>query len=373
MSKDHYVPRHYLRQFAVAGSELIAVANVAPYRYRGIKGIGGECQETDFEEGNLALSNTLKMLENKTAPTLAAVVKKEDYTLVDFDDLRWFAATLNLRTKKAAESYKVLPTHMCHEFLNTEIASGRLPPPPEGLTKDIIDWGGVPSFLMRQAIPCAMHMQNLALKLLKPPSNSFFITSDNPVVLLNQYSEGKSQHHYAGLGRAGIQVLLPFAPHLCGLFYDAKVYKVGSPKHRLLEVDAIDAELINSLQIQSACDSVYFHSANLENQIASLVTRYSQYRVPLEEWLRILPGRNDNEELWHFRTPAGRLPKPWRCCRVRRHVSLQVGQLRDPLGSALISALMDDIEASPNGGDLHTRFQRIIDDPGKLKGVRIQQ
>jgi hypothetical protein len=40
MAKDHFVPRHYLRQFAVNESEKIVVTHVSPYRFVELKSEG---------------------------------------------------------------------------------------------------------------------------------------------------------------------------------------------------------------------------------------------------------------------------------------------------------------------------------------------
>lgn len=373
MAKDHFVPRHYLRHFAIDGSELIAAANVSPYKYRGVKGIGGECQQADFEEGDKALGDVLKMLENDVAPALAEVVRREDYTQPQVDALRWLAASLHMRTRKAAEAYKVFPTHICFEEMKEAIVRGELPPPPEGeFTKEMIDWGGVPAFLVKEVLPCALHMQTLACKLLKAPSTTFFITSDNPVVVLNQLCEKKEPHRsFVGFGRAGFQLLLPISPRLCLIFYDAKIYKVVPRRYRLIQIDGMDTEIVNSLQVQSADRSVYFHDPTLESQVRSLASQYAALRVPLEDWLRTIPGKGQDEELVYFGAASCKLPKLWGFCRLRRRPTLKMGDLRDPLGSALIDALMADFDNNPKGGDLHTRLQRILADPTKLKNVHI--
>jgi hypothetical protein len=79
MAKDHFVPRHYLRQFAVNGSEEIAVTHVSPYRFVGVKGIGGQCQEVDFYENDEALEKLLWTSENDLAPVLKRVSLKAEF------------------------------------------------------------------------------------------------------------------------------------------------------------------------------------------------------------------------------------------------------------------------------------------------------
>jgi hypothetical protein len=67
-----------------------------------------------------------------------------------------------------------------------------------------------------------------------------------------------------------------------------------------------------------------------------------------------------------------KLPKPWECCRLRRHVKSLVGDRRNPAWSALIGELMDDLEKHPNGGDIPTRIGTILADPNSLKNIPVQ-
>jgi len=266
MAKDHFVPRHYLRQFTVHGLERIMVSKVSPYRHEGEKGLGWACQQLDFYEGDKALNETIWTCENELAPVLVQVVQKEDFTEPELVALRWLAVTLHVRTKKAAESYKVFPKRIFYEVIQNGIDRGELPPPPEGKwTEEMVDCDGVPGFLWQNSvIPCALEMQTLGCKLLKAPDETFFITSDNPVVVLNQFCSGAERfRNFVGFAKSGFQLLMPISPKLCVFFYDAKVYKVGLRRHRLVPLAADDVDIVNALQIQSAEEFVLFHEPTL--------------------------------------------------------------------------------------------------------------
>jgi hypothetical protein len=375
MARDHFVPRHYLRQFAIIGStEMVAVVQVCPYRFLGPKGIGGQCQQADFEEGDKNLGTLLKTSENDLAPVLVEVVKKENFTEPELVALRWFTVTLQVRTRKAAEAHKLFPKRIFYEVIKSGIEAGKLPLPPEGKwTEEMVACKGVPSFLMKNVIPCALEMLTLAFKLLKAPGEACFLTSDNPVVVLNQFCASAEPHrNFAGFSKSGFQLLLPISPNLCLIFYDAKIYKLGSPRHRLIRISKNDVELVNALQIQSAENFLYFHEPALEKDVQNLVSLYTKLRVPVQDGLRTLPGSKQGEEILHLRQLSGKLPKPWEFCRLRRHIKSRIGDRRNPAWSALIEELMDDFEKHPNGGDIHTRIERILADPNSLKNIPVQ-
>ena len=102
MAKDHFVPRHYLRHFAVKGTtETVVTAQIGPCRFLGEKGIGGQCQQADFEEGDKKLGEILKGSENDLAPVLVDVVRSENFAEPQLVALRFFASILHVRTRKA--------------------------------------------------------------------------------------------------------------------------------------------------------------------------------------------------------------------------------------------------------------------------------
>jgi hypothetical protein len=375
MAKDHFVPRHYLRQFAVHGLERIMVSKVSPYRHEGEKGLGWACQQLDFYESDKALNETIWTCENELAPVLVQVVKKEDFTEPELVALRWLAVTLHFRTKKAVEAFKVFPKRICYEVIQNAIDQGELPPPPDGKwTEEMVDFNGVPGFLWKNSvIRCSLEMQTLACKLLRAPDGVSFITSDNPVLALNQFCSGAERfRNFVGFAKSGFQLVMPISPKLCVFFYDARVYKVGLRRHRLVPVSAADVEIVNALQMQSAEEFVLFHEPTLESEVKKLVARYAALRVPVEGNLQTLAGSREGEQLFHSKKSSVKLPRAWAFCRMRRHFNASIGDRRDPAWTALIGELMDDFEKNPNGGDIPARIEQILADPSSLKNIRLR-
>lgn len=362
MANDHFVPRHYLRQFTINGSEFIVIANVSPYKFIGSKGIGGQCCDDDFYENNEALNKLLGTFENDLAPVLVQVTQKQDFDIKEINALKTLAVILNLRTRKAIEAAKVFPKYHAKSLIENAIQQGMLPPLPKGNSLDeAIDFKGVAGVLIQQTIPCWMETQTLSAKLLKAQNGTCFITSDNPVVVLNQFCVGTDPHQsFAGFSRSGFQLLMPISPNLCLIVYDAKVYKVGSRRHRLVEISKPDVEIVNSLQVQSADKCLYFHEPKMEQQVQNLVGRYASFRVPVRDFLKTIPGKDENEELICVSNEAVKLPMLWGFCCYRRHINSQPGDRRDQGWTALADQLMKDIEQNPNGGNVFTRLEKIL-------------
>ena len=192
-------------------------------------------------------------------------------------------------------------------------------------------------------------------------------------MLLNQFcSKLDSFRNHAGFGKAGFQLLLPISPRLCLIFYDAKVYKVGFRRDRLISLSADDVEIVNALQIQSAEEFVFFSDPKGEGSVRRAVDQSASLRVPLKDCLQTYAGPKEGDQLLHFKKPSVKLPRGWAFCRRLRRVNSAVGDRRNPAWTALIGELMDDFEKNPNGGAMHSRIEKILADPNSLKNIRLR-
>jgi hypothetical protein len=359
--RQHFVPQHYLRQFRIDESEQVVIATLDPYKAIGPGAIDRQCKEDYFYGKEGDLDKLLETTESEIAPLLVRVVKRKDFDSKELVALSLLAVILHLRTRKEVEAAKVLPKHIADEIIKGAIERGELPAPKGGYENGMIDFEGVPRLLIEQTIPCWMELRTLECKVLKAEVGSYFITSDNPVVVLNQFCAcAEPYRSFVGFSRSGFQLLLPVGPELCLFFYDAKVYKVGARRHRLVALNKRDVEIVNSLQIQSADKCLYFHNEELGKEVERMVTRYASLRVPIEDTLRKIQDRTGNETLLHSRTTSVRLSATWEFCRYKRHINFQPGARRDPAWTETIGLLMKDIEQNPGTGDIFERLERIL-------------
>ncbi|MEP6637328.1 MAG: DUF4238 domain-containing protein [Acidobacteriota bacterium] len=361
--RQHFVPQHYLRQFRIGSTNQVAIATVEPCRVVGAGAINRQCQEDYFYGEDKALEHLLSQSESDIAPILAGLGAKLDFNGPELVALRLLCAELHLRTKKAVDSAKVFPKRVAYEVIKAAIERGELPPPPGGKwMEDMMDFGGVPGFLFKNGtIPCWLEMQTLNLKLLRATPPAFFITSDNPVVLLNQFAVGADPiRSFVGFGQAGFQLLLPVSPNLCLFFFDPKVYKVGKRGKRLVDVSARDVEIVNAAQIQTSGKCIYFHDLDRADDVLRIVNRFAPLRTPIRETLKEYPGRHDRERFLHLQRPPVKLPTEWGFCRYRRRIGAQPGDRRNPAWSATIDALMEDINRDPKAGGIFSRLNRIL-------------
>jgi hypothetical protein len=359
--RQHFVPQHYLRQFRAAGTKQVVTSKVVPYSFIGLAAINRQCQEDYFYGADGTVDQILLQSETDIAPVLVRVTETRAFDAKELVALCFLAAVLHARTRKAVEATKVFPKHIADEVIKNAIKRGDLRQPEGGYQDGTMDFRGVPGFLIgTSVIPCWLEMQTLQCKLLEADSATQFITSDDPVVILNQLFATERHRSLVGFSRSGFQLLLPISPRLALFFYDSSVYKVGSRRDRVVQVTKDDVEIINSLQIQSAERCLYFYDVAFEPEVRRLVMRYSGFRRPLGDLLRLSPGRKDNETLVRVRRPSVKLPKPWRFCRYLRNVHIGPDNRRNAAWTTLVKAVAEDMHEDPSGGDLFERMERIL-------------
>lgn len=365
--RQHFVPQHYLRQFSVAGSKQIVAAKVQPFQYIGLASISGQCQHSYMYKEDGVLDEIFTSIERDLAPVLAKVANGSIFDSKDLAALKFLAVILHVRTKKSIKIAKLFPRRWGYEIIKSAIARGELPPPKGGWEEQMMDFTGVAGNLMKtSAIPCWLEMHTLCCKILTAEKNTWFITSDNPVITMNQLLAAEDpKRSFVGFGRSGFQLLLPIAPKFCLFFYDPNVYKVGGKRQSGVTLSAQDVNLVNSLQVQSADNCVYFHRTDLRTTIGNLAANYASLRRPIEDSLRDIPGGSDNERLLHFRQPTFRLRHPWNFCTRLKRIELEADKMRDPAWSTFVQKVSVDMACNQG--------RTVFESMEKLLGRRVAQ
>lgn len=358
---QHFVPQHYLRQFCIqeTGKQICAI-RINPFLFISKSPISGQCKQDNFYDKDGQLDNLFQKLESDLAPVILNVIETKKFDLNELAALQFLAVMLHLRTKKTIETAKVFRKHIAYEIIENAIRRGKLSQPPGRLTKDIIDFFGVAGALWNSnSLICWLEMKTLACKLLEADHSSYFVTSNNPIIVFNQLFSNIKHRSFAGFSRSGFQLLLPISPKFCLFFYDPKVYKVGFRRHDLVTLTNSDVELVNSLQVQSANECLYCHEPKSENVMKNLILKYSHLRVSIESSLRELPIKDSNDTFIHIKQLSVKLQHPWTFCNYRRYKNIGLDHRRDPAWSASIDKLMEDIKNNP--GELFERIEEILD------------
>ena len=120
---------------------------------------------------------------------------------------------------------------------------------------------------------------HLDYKLIENTTPTPFITSDNPVVMYDQFFEKRGIPGGIGLKSKGLQIFFPLSPTLYILFYDGNIYKVGSRKHSIVKVNDIkDIDTMNMMQCANACKTLYFNHQIEKFYIEKLYEKAKKFR-----------------------------------------------------------------------------------------------
>lgn len=280
---------------------------------------------------------------------------------------------LLMRNRRTIELTKLLPRKVLYNVVKDGITRGDLPecPEPGGWSEELIDFSGVAGSLVKyNAIACWLEMQTLGCKLLRAPLGSFFITSDSPVVMLNQLLNPKSTYRsYVGFGRSGFQLVLPLSSKQCIFFFDPRAYKVGTRKAHLVDLSPADVELLNSLQIQAAEECVFFDSPSDSSMVSTLVSRYCGLRASNESCITETSGPSPDQTLLHAKRPIMKLVRPWSFCTFLKSKSFGEGYRRNSGWSDLITEACEEMITS-HGHDTSAILASMLARSRSLAGNR---
>ena len=90
------------------------------------------------------------------------------------------------------------------------------------------------------------------------PNWGSFITSDNPVCIMNPFFEICGSRNKLTLENKGICIFMPFSPHHAIMFYDSDVYKIGNRKSWNIYINKEDVSLLNRIIINNANEILIF-------------------------------------------------------------------------------------------------------------------
>ena len=356
---QHYVPQHYLRQFAAPGSKFrIGVATITPFRFIPGGSIKGQCAVDFYYGEDMKLERVLGATETATAPTLVDICNSGFIDSEQNAGLCLFAATLYIRNHRQNEILKLVPKLLAFEQIQFAIKSGQVPPAPEPISPDSFDLKDFPQFTFQQgAIPVFCELLTLNCKLLRCSEGRQFVTSDSPIVMLNPFSAGRS----VGVGQSGIQVILPISPRICAFFFDAAVYRLsGGHSPYPINISDGDTETLNSLQVQSATNCLYF-SDMPRSEVWLLINRSAKLRVPVASHLTELEWYKPKERLLKLTGSKIKLTQPWHFLKRRKNTKVKPGQRRDPAWTECVNQIMDEMPL-PHGISFSKRFEELLGD-----------
>jgi hypothetical protein len=301
--ENHYVPQFYLRNFS-ADDKSIHLINLDRAKHIPCASIKNQCSKRGFHDFHPEAEGVLANIEGSAASVIRKVLEARSSLVAqgeDFDTLMLFVVLQRSRTMAAA-------------IENDEFTDWVMKLRAAGDPKfDQIDFNKIRiSDTYPAAGPIAAAIQvfpqvlDLKCHLFVNETNEEFITSDNPVIIHNQFAETVSDIGVDGWDCRGIQAIVPLSPWALLFIYDADVYDVVNAPKGHTNISKSDVICLNRFQTLNATNNVYFKSPHMAQIV---ITRTSQLvelrKLPRIRFVRTNPVKredgNYSELVSHYR------------------------------------------------------------------------
>ena len=273
-SKQHYVPKFYLKKFC--SNNLFNIFN----RNNGlIKNITymSQCYKNNFYGEDKIYENKLSILETKWGASFLNIINSpKNISENDKESIKEFCLFQQLRTEAAYNRtqnmiYKMYQQTLpiLSQFYNLEIDKNQI----NRLAYKFVKDNEKPQEVMKRQIDNAIsfkhYLSNLELTILVNNTDTGFITSDNPVIIGNEYQ----REHGLGIDSIGFYCLCPITPKLYVVLSDSKIYYKFRNK-RTIVCDAKLVKQLNLLQFKNALSSTFFNRENDFVEIEKILDFY---------------------------------------------------------------------------------------------------
>lgn len=284
--RQHYVPQFYLRQFSGPGGGTIGVWRVSSGRFipqAKLKGQAakawfyGEDGEAERHFGSIEAAAAVPIREMLRTGRPPIRLGPDHYRLV------YFVMLQLARTPAAADATNRTIDVIAKSFIRQQ------EPPADVLARldrVVISNGNALHQGLRDALIGAPAIYDLHFKLIDNTSGTPFVTSDNPVTLLNSFLRGGEDLNVTGMGAVGLQIWLPLSPTRGLLFYDDATYAVGRSDSRVVRlVSDRHAAAFTRLTWSGAATNIYAHPDTDPAILAVMGTAAEADQVPVREWI----------------------------------------------------------------------------------------
>ena len=272
----HFIPQFYLRQFSHdAARASIGVYNIKVQKYITRASIVNQARRKHFYGKDNRLEDVFAKIESGAAPLVKFICEKSSLPNYNRNWHAWligFVVSLQNRTERSARE-------MDEDMLRMMI----LCTTPGEIDNECLpdfksDYEYTPAFnagLAAKSVDVAM---DLKMCLLVSCCPSKFVTSDNPVVLYNQFAE--FQHFdfsMCGIGNKGLQMFLPISPNHCLFLFDGLMYKVTGDANSPIQLNnSVDIDRINKLQYINCDENIFFGPSMSHEYLKSFQTKNLQ-------------------------------------------------------------------------------------------------
>lgn len=233
--KQHYVPQMYLKNFA--DGKLFNVYNIEKNKLIPNIPFRTQCYENNFYGKDKKYEDELSKLETKWSINIKQILDNDGvYNDENASSLKEFCCFQYLRTKnayfKTKRFYEKALKFMIPSFAqanNMQINDEFI----QYISDKYMERNDIPTtmkFLVDIAKNYKDKLNDLQITVLKNKSDLNFITSDNPVIVGNEYQP----KHGVGLDCIGFYMLVPLSTKFYIAIIDSKIYPKFRNKYKII-------------------------------------------------------------------------------------------------------------------------------------------
>lgn len=295
----HYVPQFYLRFFSsdrnlVKKPRRIHMFNIKDNFVKENISIKEQCYKRNFYGDTDYVENILSTFESAYSRVLFQVLKSEKIpppNTYEYRALLDFVIVQHLRSKRHADFQEDIWDSMMKSFLyenidhmSSEQWENVLGKGESLITKDDLNnyrigYKNSAVFSLSFASEATHYaLSDLSMHLVLSSGEHHFITSDNPVVLYNQYFQGMKDMSCTGFVSMGLQIFLPLSPHCLLILFDKGAYYLPDTLGVTRGISPVDLQYINLLQFVNADQNIFFDNFRQVPELEKIYLLSRRYR-----------------------------------------------------------------------------------------------
>lgn len=293
--KQHYVPKFYLKLFSNNQSNthvkifIKSTNKIIPYG-----DLKNQAYENYFYGKDTKIEKEFSKIEDEVSRIISDIIefkKLPKPQISDYKTLWLFTFLQNSRTKFSAdETNEMIDQTLKTIFKNDKRFKDKIDEVKFGYDNPVL-------LNLDTLINTILVTKDLKCKLIINQTKKPFVTSDNPIILYNQFLEQRNhQFGKCGLASKGLQVFYPLNPELALIYYDKKVYKIGFRKRNYVETfNEKDIESLNILQFLNSDKVIYSNEKASDFYLETLMTKSSKFNTSRGSDINEYPEKTNDD------------------------------------------------------------------------------
>lgn len=254
--RQHFVPRFYLKYFSKDGKN-IGAWHIKSKKYIPKSSISKQAQKNYFYSKEPELEKGLELIESRASIILKEVIDNNKLPRrfsIKHEILICFVVSLESRTEYSGEELNERINKL-DKLIHKDNQKFK-----RSLEEFKIGIKNPATFTLRTSIEHFPIISDLKYKIIINNTKTPFITSDNPVILQNDFLKRRNWPlGKIGLASLGLQILLPLNNKKYIIFYDNRIYNVGNFFRKKIIINSKDdIDSFNKLVFLNANKTIYF-------------------------------------------------------------------------------------------------------------------